>query len=155
MSRRLIISVLSAIAVVGMAIVAVVLLRNAPGDDPLARFGTITVDGRVPGRAAVPVGDRLDLDFGRVSPSVGDAWFLVTKPDATVLRDLGQDWTRPSDCEGPGCPLDLTWKFEGVAGGTTTLTFQYCYRSKPPACEGEPSQGKAAPAPVTIEVTVR
>ena len=46
----------------------------------------------------------------------------------------------------------MWWQFGAVAPGTTEVTFQYCYRSRPPTCE--PMEGRGPAEPVTLTVTV-
>jgi hypothetical protein len=46
----------------------------------------------------------------------------------------------------------MWWRFGAVAPGTTELTFQYCYRSRPPHCEPMPDRGPAEPVRLTVTV---
>jgi predicted secreted protein len=102
------------------------------------------------GSATVAVGETLRVDFGEVNPSVGDNWFLVGEPDAAVLTETGSE-TDDTDCDGTGCPVELTWDFAAVGQGETTLVFQYCFRTGPDDCVGDSSDG---PAPAPVELTV-
>jgi predicted secreted protein len=104
------------------------------------------------GSAKIKAGDRLVVDFGDVNPSVGDSWYLVTPPDATVLVDQGEH--TDSDCDQPGCGGHLTWLFGATAPGTTKLVFQYCFRSHPKACQGPFSESGVVRQPVPLTVTV-
>lgn len=106
------------------------------------------------GTATVAVGETLRVDFGEVNSSVGENWFLVGEPDSVVLTEIGSD-ADASDCGGDvGCPVDLTWDFEGVGRGETTLVFQYCFRTGPDDCVGDTDDGPApAPVELTVEVT--
>lgn len=104
------------------------------------------------GSATVAVGETLRVDFGEVNPSVGDNWFLVGEPDAAVLTEVGSETEEVSDCDGTGCPAELTWDFEAVGEGETTLVFQYCFRTGPEDCMGDSNDG---PAPAPVELTVQ
>ncbi len=106
------------------------------------------------GSATVAVGETLRLDFGEINPSVGDNWFLVGEPDSAVLTEIGDERDEVSDCDGTGCGVELTWDFEAVGEGETTLVFQYCFRTGPEDCVGDSSDGPApAPVELTVEVT--
>jgi hypothetical protein len=111
------------------------------------------VVGAVSGSITLPASRVLLVDFGRVNTSVGDLWSLVIPPDPAVLRDQGQEYDAEPACGGLGCDHVLRWRFDAAAPGTTRLQFQYCYRSRPPACAGEPSRGPAAPVQMTVLVT--
>ena len=108
------------------------------------------VDGTAPGAVTIPVGEKLLVDFGSINNSVGDDWFLVGPADPAVLADEGDHYD--SECDDPGCGARMWWRFAGVAPGTTGVTFQYCYRSRPPACE--PMAGRGPADPVTVTITV-
>jgi predicted secreted protein len=106
------------------------------------------------GTATVAVGETLRIDFGEVNPSVGDNWFLVGEADPAVMTEIGSEHDTVSSCDGVGCPSELTWDFEAAGQGTTTLVFQYCFRTGPDDCVGDSSDGPApAPVELTVEVT--
>src|SRR5262245_61751717 len=114
-------------------------------------FGPRSVEVRADaGAAHLNVGERLRVRLGAVNPSVGDSWHLTGGPDVAVLTDSGQDFS--SDCDAPGCGGTLHWTFTAAGRGTTTLVFQYCYRSRPPDCQPQPTSD--AVDPVTLNVTV-
>ena len=104
------------------------------------------------GTASVSDGETLRIDFGSINPSVGDSWYLVGEPDSAVLTEIGSE--TDFECDEPGCGGELTWDFEAVGQGETTLVFQYCFRSGPEDCVGD-NQDSAPPEPVelTVEVT--
>lgn len=137
----------ASIAAVVIAAVAVGIAVARRGPEPTV------VNGRVTGSAQVRAGSQLHVDFGRVGTSIGDLWLLTAGPDPKVLLDRGQDWRLTPDCQGPGCEQLMVWRYDAVRAGTTSLTFQYCYRSRPPTCEGEQSRGPAAPVVLTVTVT--
>ncbi|MEO9223896.1 MAG: hypothetical protein ABI276_02780, partial [Acidimicrobiales bacterium] len=58
-----------------------------------------------------------------------------------------------SDCNQPGCTGKFDYIVAAVGPGSTTVQFQYCYRSAPgPECQGR--GGEPAPAPVVLTVVV-
>ena len=119
---------------------------------------SVVVDGRASGAVTVRKGTWLRVNFGTVNTSVGDMWTIVTAPDSRVLRDRGTDHETSKDCGGSadegwsGCDQTLHWQFESIGPGRTSVRFQYCYRSRPPDCEAEPSRGPAQPVELTITV---
>jgi hypothetical protein len=136
-----------AIAAAAVVVVVVTGLIVYPwGPEPVG------VNGRVTGSVQVPAGRQLHVDFGRVSSGIGDKWLLTAAPDPGILRDLGEDWADAPDCEGVGCEHFMGWRFDALRAGTTSVTFQYCYRSLPPQCQTEPSRGPAAPVVLTVTV---
>ncbi|MGH8791421.1 MAG: protease inhibitor I42 family protein [Stackebrandtia sp.] len=113
------------------------------------------------GIASVSVGETLRVEFGWINSSIGDSWHLVGAPDPSVLTEVGAEYTDHPDCEegASGCDSGLAWDFETVAAGTTTVEFQYCYRSAPDDCvgagldeNGEPAE-PPPPEVLTVEVT--
>jgi hypothetical protein len=150
MKRRPIVVAVVVGAVVGfVAAAAVFVLRR---DEP------VKVD-RSAGSVSVPAGEQLHISFGTVNTSVGDLWVLTVAPDAAVLKDRGTDYTTAEGCGGradegfAGCDQSLVWVFEAVRAGTTTVQFQYCYRSRPPNCEPSPTGGSNAPVSLSVTVT--
>jgi hypothetical protein len=110
-----------------------------------------SVDVRVSdGSARLVVGELLRVDMGRVNTSIGDSWSLVTRPDPAVLTQKEQQYD-PVTCTG--CDQGLKWTFSAVGAGTTTIVFQYCYRSSPPRCQPEPSRGPQDPVSLNVTVT--
>jgi hypothetical protein len=106
------------------------------------------------GTATVAVGETLRVDFGHIKPSVGENWFLVGGPDPAVMTEIGDETHGAEGCDGDGCGVELTWDFEAVGQGETTLVFQYCFRTGPDDCVGDPRDGPApAPVELTVEVT--
>jgi predicted secreted protein len=103
------------------------------------------------GSASLAVGETLRINFGAVNPSIGDSWYLTGAPDPAVLTD--SDWTMDSDCHQAGCGGQLSWTFRASGPGSTTVTFQYCYRSRPENCQPQPHRGPNDP--VSLGVTVR
>ena len=61
------------------------------------------------GSAHVAVGEILRVELGPANPSIGDAWYLVGLPDATVLGD-GEEFFDP-ECDEPGCGGRAGWTF--------------------------------------------
>jgi hypothetical protein len=107
------------------------------------------------GTATVSIGEELWVDLGLVSTSVGDNWFLVEDPDASVLTETEQVNERPLACElgmTDGCDDRLLWGFSAVAAGETELVFQYCFRTGLEDCVGGPNT--EAPDPVELTVIV-
>ena len=119
-----------------------------------ARTTTVTggqpVDGTTSGAVTVPAGTPLLVDFGDVNNSIGDDWFLVGPPDPAILTDEGDEYD--PECDRAGCGAHMWWRFGAVARGMTELTFQYCYRSRPPDCEPMPDRGPADPVRLTVTV---
>jgi hypothetical protein len=108
------------------------------------------VPGTEPGAVTVPRGGTLLVDFGHLNNSIGDDWFLIGPADPAVLADEGDQYD--SQCGESGCGAQMWWQFGAVGPGTTEVTFQYCYRSRPPNCEPMPDRGPQEP--VTLAVTV-
>lgn len=84
------------------------------------------------------------------SPGIGDSWSVVQRPDPAVAKVTRG---KVSDCNQPGCTGRFDYVVEAVGRGTTTVQFQYCYRSDPgPECLGR--GGEPTPAPVVLTVVV-
>jgi len=116
--------------------------------------GPHTVDvGYSAGTAQVKAGERLRVDFGTINTSIGDQWFLVSGPDPAVLSDEGQDSTSDCPAGSSGCSSHLRWMFTAKAAGSTTLVFQYCYRSQPDQCQPQDSRGPADPVRLAVTVS--
>jgi predicted secreted protein len=109
------------------------------------------VSGTRAGTVTVPRGEKLLVDFGSQNNSIGDDWFLVGPADPAVLADEGDRYD--SECDESGCGADMWWQFGAVGPGTTEVTFQYCYRSRPPDCEAMPDRGPVEPVTLTVTVT--
>jgi hypothetical protein len=99
------------------------------------------------GTVRLAAGQQLRVDMGRVNESVGDAWYLTTRPDPTVLIEK-EHQLDPVSCTG--CTQSLKWSFTAVAAGSTTLGFRYCYRSRPESCQAD----NGPKDPVSLSVTV-
>ena len=112
-----------------------------------ARVVTVPVDA---GSAHVAEGEILRIEFGSTNPSIGDSWYLVTPPDATVLGE-GEEFFE-SECDQPGCGGLAGWSFPARGEGTTSLVFRYCYRSGPDDCQPEPDRGPTEPVQFTVTV---
>lgn len=97
--------------------------------------------------ATVPVGGTLVVDLGTVSSSIGDAWALTTAPDPTVLGEGSEHYAAQGDADG--AYAGLTWEFEALAPGTTTVGFTYSYRGE----AGDPEGRTQDPEPLLV-VTV-
>jgi predicted secreted protein len=95
-------------------------------------------------------GQTLRIDMGRVNESVGDSWYLVGQPNPDVLVESDQELA--ADCHQAGCGGELSWLFDTAGKGATSVVFQYCWRTRPPNCQGK--LGQAKPDPVTLTVTV-
>ncbi len=109
------------------------------------------VPGTEPGAVTVPRGETLLVDFGQLNNSIGDDWFLIGPADPAVLADEGDQYD--SECGESGCGARMWWQFGAVGPGTTEVTFQYCYRSRPPNCEPMPDRGPQEPVTLTVTVT--
>jgi predicted secreted protein len=109
--------------------------------------------GYATGSATIKVNEVLRVDFGEVNASVGDAWYEVDGPDTKVLKDEGDKLH--SDCKAgeAGCGGHLYWEFLGVAKGSTSVRFRYCYRSSTANCQPGPG-GRGPTDPVLFNVTV-
>ncbi|GAA1688284.1 hypothetical protein GCM10009830_39840 [Glycomyces endophyticus] len=105
---------------------------------------TVTFDAET---VTVRVGETLRIEFGRFNGTTGDNWYLVDGADTGVLADAGK-----STDDDPGAEY-LTWDFDAVAAGETTLVFQYCYRSELDDCVGD-ADGNGPPDPIQLAVTV-
>ena len=103
----------------------------------------------------VNAGQQWAIDFSTINPSLGDSWSLLATPDPAVLRDLGQQQEPTDYCpsEAVGCNQRLLWRFAALGAGTTTLRFQYCYRSTPPSCRSNSARGPSMPFEVPVTVT--
>jgi hypothetical protein len=117
---------------------------------PSSTAGGGTVDVKVSdGTVRLVVGELLRVDLGRVNKSIGDSWYLVTRPDPVVLTEKDQQYD-PAVCTG--CEQSLKWTFSAAGAGTTTVDFRYCFRSSPENCKSEPGRGPQDP--VSLSVTV-
>jgi predicted secreted protein len=105
------------------------------------------------GAARLAKGETLAVDFGTVNPSIGDSWYLVTKPDAAVLTERGPEFESTCGANRAGCDSHLTWQFTAAGKGSTSMVFRYCYRSQPDNCQPAPS-GRGPTEPVKLDVTV-
>jgi predicted secreted protein len=103
------------------------------------------------GSARLATGETLRVDFGDINESVGDSWHVVGDPDPAVLTEKERDYD--VDCDQPGCGGHLRWTFTATGPGTTTVVFQYCYRSRP-GDDCAPAPGGQSNQPVTLSVTV-
>jgi predicted secreted protein len=130
------------------ALAAAALLLAVPG----CNGGTTKTVGYAKGGATIRVNDVLRVDLGEVNASIGDAWYEVKSPDKKVLKDYGDKLV--SDCKAnqAGCGGHMYWEFLGFAKGTTSVRFQYCYRSTRTNCQPGPGRGPATP--VLFNVTV-
>lgn len=102
--------------------------------------------------ASLHVGEVLRVDIGEVNPSVGDAWFVVSGADGTVLGEGERDFVSHCAAGEAGCDGRLAWEFPAAHAGETDLVLRYCFRTQLPDCEGRP--GDDPSQPVTIRVTV-
>jgi predicted secreted protein len=98
---------------------------------------------------AVPAGQTIVLDLGEINTSVGDDWRLTTTPDPAVLTEGELRAETVGDDDETGNPTRLSYAFEAVAPGTTTIGFTYSYRGE----DGDPEGRVDEPEP-TIQVTV-
>lgn len=114
--------------------------------------GTTKTVAYAKGSASILVNDTLRVDFGDYNPSIGDSWYLVKSADPKVLKDHGQKLD--SDCKPgeAGCGGHLYWEFVGFAKGSTSVRFQYCYRSTRTNCQNGPGRGPKDPVNFTITV---
>jgi hypothetical protein len=116
--------------------------------------GPRTVDvNYTAGSAQVAVGDRLRVDFGTVNTSIGDAWFLIGPPNASVLTDDGGDYASTCLPGMVGCDSQLRWQFTAKGAGSTELIFRYCYRSNAATCDPGPGRGPTEPVHLAVTVT--
>lgn len=109
------------------------------------------------GEVSVDEGETLRVDFGEFNGSVGEAWYLAEVPDGTVLKalDTSSEPVDPdADEDEVGGSVYLSWDFEAVGAGETSLVFQYCMRSSLEECVGD-LDGAPAPDPVELVVTVK
>jgi predicted secreted protein len=118
---------------------------------PACRGATRTV-GYATGGATIRVNEVLRVDFGDVNASIGDSWYEVDGPDTKVLKDQGSHTVSSCKAGEAGCGGHLYWEFLGVAKGSTSVRFQYCYRSSTSNCQ--PGPGRGPKDPVTFNVTV-
>ncbi len=100
--------------------------------------------------ATLAVGETLVVDFGEVNASIGDGWALTTRPDASILSK-GEEESESLARDGEvGAGALLTYRFEAVGPGTTTIGFTYSYRGT----EGDPEGRTDDPTPeITVTVT--
>ena len=119
---------------------------------PACNGGTTRTVGYAKGGATIRVNDTLRVDLGDYNSSIGDAWYEVKNPDKKVLKDYGDKLV--SDCKPnqAGCGGHLYWEFVGFAKGSTSVRFQYCYRSTRTNCQ--PGPGRGPKDSVLFNVTV-
>jgi predicted secreted protein len=119
---------------------------------PACNGGTTKTVGYAKGGASILVNDTLRIDLGDYNSSIGDTWYLVKSADSKVLKDHGQKLD--SDCKAgqAGCGGRLYWVFVGFAKGSTSVRFQYCYRSTRTNCQNGPGRGPKDPVNFTISV---
>lgn len=83
-------------------------------------------------RVTLNVGDVLEVDFGEVNSSVGDAWIIVTPPDSSVLS-VGESHEKYLGKGGMvGAPSELSYTFKATGQGATTIEFEYRFRGAVP-----------------------
>lgn len=99
--------------------------------------------------ATLAVGETLVVDFGEINSSIGDGWALTTRPDADVLSKGEEEYESLAEGDEVGAGANLTYRFEAVGPGTTTIGFTYSYRGT----EGDPEGRTDDPTP-EISVTV-
>lgn len=97
----------------------------------------------------VPAGQTIVIDLGEITTSVGDDWRLTTTPDPAVLTTGELRAETVGDETATGSPTRLSYAFDAVAPGTTTIGFTYSYRGE----DGDPHGRVEDPEP-TIVVTV-
>ncbi|WP_258726265.1 protease inhibitor I42 family protein [Cellulomonas sp. NS3] len=97
----------------------------------------------------VPAGQTIVIDLGEITTSVGDDWRLTTAPDPAVLAEGEVRAETVGDDGATGTPTRLSYAFDAVAPGTTTIGFTYSYRGE----DGDPHGRVEDPEP-TIVVTV-
>lgn len=97
----------------------------------------------------VPAGQTLVIDLGEISTSVGDDWRLTTAPDPAVLAEGEVRTETVGDDDATGTPTRLSYAFDALAPGTTTIGFTYSYRG----ADGDPHGRVEDPEP-TVVVTV-
>jgi hypothetical protein len=124
--------------------------REVQGD---LRAAGVLVDYRA-GTARARVGQLLVVSFGTVNSSIGDSWYLVTKPDPAVLTERGPRYESTCAANQVGCDSSLRWEFAAAAAGTTSMVFRYCYRSQPANCQPAPTGNRGPAEPVKLDVTV-
>ncbi len=113
--------------------------------------GVATVHVGVP--VQLQVGQVVHVSYGTVNPSVGDSWSVTEKPDPAIVADLGAGYHSSCQAGETGCGGTGWEVFKAKAPGSTTASFQYCFRSQPPQCVL--AGGRPPPAPVVTAFTVR
>lgn len=143
------------VAIVVAAVTGIMILNRDDDPSETPPGAPIVVPIGEAGAISIPAGKQLIIDFGRYNGSAGDSWTLVTKPDPLILEDHGTLLDRENACpkDADGCSSTLAWQFLALKAGTTTMRFQYCYRSSPPKCDAEPSRGPKDPVEATVTVT--
>jgi predicted secreted protein len=132
-----------------LAALAVVALLSGV---PACSGGTTHVVGYDKGGATIRVNDVLRVDLGDYNASIGDAWYEVKRPDSKVLKDYGDKLVSNCKAGEGGCGGHFYWEFTGYKKGTTSVRFQYCYRSTRTNCQ--PGPGRGPKDPVLFNVTV-
>jgi predicted secreted protein len=119
---------------------------------PGCNGGSTKTVGYQKGSASVLVNDVLRVDLGDYNSSIGDSWYLVKSADSKVLKDEGQKLD--SDCKAnqSGCGGRLYWEFLAYGKGSTSVRFQYCYRSTRANCANGPERGPKDPVNFTVSV---
>jgi predicted secreted protein len=115
----------------------VALLVLVPG----CNGGSTNTVGYAKGGATIKVNDVLRVDLGDYNASIGDMWYEVKKPDGKVVKDYGDKLDSSCKPNEAGCGGRLYWEFLGYARGTTSVRFQYCYRSTRTNCQPGPGRG--------------
>lgn len=99
------------------------------------------------GSVTLAVGETLVVDLGEINRSIGDDWAITTEPDPAVLGAGEAEEDAESDLDGSYS--HLTYRFEAVGAGTTTIGLTYRYRG----VEGDP-EGRAEDPTPELTVTV-
>jgi predicted secreted protein len=108
---------------------------------PACGGGKTQTVGYAKGGATIRVNDVLRVDLGDYNASIGDSWYEVKRPDSKVLKDYGDKLDSNCKPNEGGCGGRLYWEFLGFAKGTTSVRFQYCYRSTRANCQPGPGRG--------------
>lgn len=97
-------------------------------------------------------GHGVRVEVGDVNPSVGDEWTVTRKPDPGVAS-VAEDYHSSCRSGETGCGGSLAYIVRAKGNGTTTVEFQYCFRSSPgPDCQAKPSQSSNAPVRLVVDV---
>lgn len=108
-------------------IVSLVVLAGGAGYALRPRRPAVVVEPSADS-VTLEVGEVLVIDLGTINSSIGDGWEVAVEPDPTVLTPGESDTEYLADDDEDGGYSTMTYSFEAIAEGETTLELQYSFR---------------------------